>query len=242
MINLRKKIGIAALLAFGLVGSSQATVVLDDFNYSSNILLTVNSGSTSDTTVREDINALAGDVIYTLKYNSGALDSSAESFDFAGDGVLTWNNDSTMLSTLSLFYTGTNGTPTGPLDLTVGGTENGFYYDILSSDIGFDISVVVGSGGFDIGTGESANESIYSSTSSSVTALTRTTLNFSDFNTIKGLGANFASVDYVQVLLSTTSAGADMMITEFGTVPEPTTIAVFGLGLIGLAFGARRKA
>ena len=241
MFNLRKKIGLAALLTVSLVGFSHADIILDDFSYSPVVDIEVNSGSTSETTERLDINALGGDVIYTLIYNGGQLDSSSRNIDFGGDDALAWSNDATMLSTLSLFYTGTNGTPSSPLDLTASGNQNAFYYDIIFSDIGFDISIIVGSGGFDFGTRHSVDESAYSSVSASVGGLTRTTLSFSDFNAVSGLGADFASVDYVHVLLSTTTAGADMMITEFGTVPEPTSLAIFALGLIGLAFGARKK-
>ncbi|MBA6294049.1 PEP-CTERM sorting domain-containing protein [Colwellia sp. MB3u-70] len=245
MFNLRKKLGITTLLTLtlGLVGSSQADIILDDFSYSPVVNIEVNSGSTSETTERVDINALGGDVIYTLIYNDGQLDSSSTSIDFGGDDALTWNNAVTMLSTLSLFYTdaNANGTPSGPLDLTASGNQNSFYYDIIFSDVGFDISIIVGSGGFDFGARHSLDESAYSSTSASVSSLTRTTLSFSDFNAVSGSGADFASVDYVHVLLSTNTAGADMMITEFGTVPEPTSLAIFALGLIGLAFGARKK-
>jgi hypothetical protein len=241
MFNLKKKLGIAVLLILGLVASSQADIILDDFDYSDDVNLTVSSSLTTATTKREDINALGGDVIYTLTHNDGPDQASARTVDYMGEQYLTWANGSNTNSTLSLFYTGTNGTPSGPLDLTAGGKQNAFYYDVLASDGNFNVSIFVGSGGFNSGTGQSNDESVYSVSSGAITALTRSTLNFSDFNAVLGSGANFSSVDYVHVLLLTTTGSVDLDIAEFGTVLEPSSLAIFGLGLIGLAFVARKK-
>jgi hypothetical protein len=236
---LGKKLGLAVLLAAGSVGAANASVVaLDTFNYTPVIDLEVNQTTTSDTTSRNDINSFLGDVQYTLNYISGptSLDSSSVSFDLSGDGVMSYSNDDFMVSSLTMLYTALNGTPNSPLDLTQGGAQSSFYFDILSSDLGFSIDVTVGS---DTG----ANVSNYVSISNSVSSLTRETIDFATFNTTLGAGANFAAVDYVNIILTTTAVGSDLTITEFGitSVPEPTSVAIFGLGLVGFAL-SRKKA
>jgi len=241
MMNLGKKLGFAALLAFSTAGAANASVVvLDTFDYSPVVDLEVNQGTTQDTTTRYDVNALLGDVQYTLDYISGptSLDSSSVSFDYSGDGVMSYSNDDFMVSSLTMLYSAFDGTPSSSLDLTQAGTFSSFYFDILSSDLGFSIDVTVGSnGGTDL--------SSYMSTSSSVNnTYTRELIDFSNFTTLGGSGADFSAVDFVSILLTTTSVGSDLTITEFGiaSVPEPTTIAIFGLALIGFAFNSKRKA
>jgi hypothetical protein len=239
MINLSKKLGLAALLAVGSVSAANASVVaLDTFDYIPVIDLEVNVGTAVDSTIRNDVNTLLGDVEYTLDYISGpaVLDSSAVSFELAGDGVLSYSNDDFMVSSLTMLYAAFNGTPTAPLDLTQGGAQSSFYFDILSSDLGFSIDVTVGS---DTGT----NVSGYTTISSSVSSLTRELIDFTSFNPLLGTGADFAAVDFVKIILTTTAVGSDLTITEFGitSVPEPTSVAIFGLGLVGFAL-SRKKA
>jgi len=239
MMNLGKKLGLAALLALGTSGAANAaTVVLDTFDYTPVIDLEVNQGTTQATTTRNDINSFLGDVQYTLDYISGpsSLDSSSVSFDFSGDGVLSYSNDDFMVSSLTMLYSAFDGTPSSALDLTQAGTFSSFYFDILSSDLGFSIDVVVGS---------SSGSSTYMSATSSVSSsYQREFIDFSNFTTMSGIGADFSAVNFVNIVLTTTQVGSDLTITEFGiaSVPEPTTIAIFGLALIGFAFNSKRKA
>lgn len=239
MMNLRKKVGLAALLAFGTVGAANAGyVVLDTFDYTPTVDLEVNVANTSVAAIQYDINAFNADVQYTLDYISGPsqLDSSAVSFEFMGDGVLSYSNDDFMVSQLTMTYGSYDGTPASPLDLTIAGSS-AFYFDILSSDLGFDVDIIVGSNG-------GADLSTYGSTSTAISSLTRSTVDFADFNLLAGIGADFASVDFVSIFLTTTAVGSDLTITEFGiaSVPEPTTVALFGLALVGFGLSTKRKA
>ena len=65
-------------------------------------------------------------------------------------------------------------------------------------------------------------------------------VSFSDF-----VGsADFANVATISAAITGSTAGADLTISEVGTtsIPEPTTIAIFGLALVGFAFSSKRKA
>jgi hypothetical protein len=240
MMNLGKKLGFAALLAFGTAGAVNAsTIVLDTFDYTPVVNLQVNQGTTQDSTTRFDVNSFLGDVEYTLDYINGpaSLDSASVSFDYFGDGVMSYSNDDFMVSSLTMLYSAFDGTPASALDLTQGGSFSAFYFDILSSDLGFTIDVTVGSAA-------GANTSNYMSASSSVSTYQRELIDFSNFSTVAGTGADFTAVDFVNIILTTTSVGSDLTITEFGiaSVPEPTTLAIFGLALVGFAFNSKRKA
>ena len=59
---------------------------------------------------------------------------------------------------------------------------------------------------------------------------------------------NWVGVDFTKIAAFTASIDgvpdADFRISEVGatSVPEPSTIAIFGLALLGFGFSARRKA
>ena len=235
MLNLSKKILMTLVLTLGMASYSYADIVLDDFDYTPqpNVFIEVNDTVTTATTQRNNVNALGGDVVYDLAYvsgNSAPLRTSAASFN---NGSMGFSNDTTMKSTLLLTYSEifAPGNPTADFSAL-----NGFYFDLLSSDLGFSILVTIGS---DSG----LNTSISNTVSGAIGSLTRTNILFSSFATGLGGGANFAAVDYVSILLTSDVESADLLLTEFGatTVPEPTSLAIFGLGLIGLAFSARKK-
>lgn len=232
MITLGKKLGLAALLTMGTMSfASAGVVVLDTFDYDTQISLTdttPNSGTELD--VRYDVNSFYGDVTYELNLNENGLQATANTFN-AGSGLLAWGNIGSSTSSLSLTYTELfNGSQNsgGNLDLTGGGSEDAFYFDVDFSDAGFDVSVIVGSG---------SGVSTANFVSTAINSLTRTTLAFDSF-----VGtATFSDVTFAKVIISSSSQAADLTLVEFGTIPEPSTVAIFGLALVGFALSSRKK-
>jgi hypothetical protein len=228
MFNLGKKLGFAALLAFGAVSSAQASlVVLDTFDYDTEIHL--NAPGTDE---RFDINAFLADVSFDLSLDSGFL-AGLDTFN-AGTGVLSWSNIGNATSTLTLDYSEFGGLSSGStLDLTGGGSEDAFYFDVLFSDFGFDIDIFVGS---------ASGVSHATDSSTGINVLTRNTLGFDSFSTVAGAGADFSDATFVRIVLSSNAEAVDLLIEEFGTIPEPTTLAIFGLGLLGLGLSRKKQA
>jgi len=230
MFKLWKKLGLATLLVFGAVSSANASlVVLDTFDY--DFFEVDASGGGATTRQVNDVNDFYGDVLYSLQVTSGPF-STVSAFSATG-GELTWGNANSQ-SILSMFYSELGAiVGSGPLDLTGDGTQNAFYFDILSSDFGFDIAVLVSS---------ATGQSLWEDESEKITELTRKTAEFSGFDLFSGTGADFSEVLAVEIFLTSSENDVDVTLAEFGTIPEPTTVALFGLALIGFAFNSRRKA
>ncbi|MBA6225840.1 PEP-CTERM sorting domain-containing protein [Colwellia sp. MB02u-18] len=238
MLNLSKKILMTTILTLGMASYSYADIVLDDFDYTPqpDIDIVVNQGSPFDTTQRNNINGFGGDVVYELTYGGGAANTDSSTVTFS-PGQMALSNDATMLSTLLITYSEIFAPGNATIDFS---SFNGFYYNLVSSDLGFSIVVTIGSGG-------GTNTSTFSRVSSAVSNLpgefTRTNVLFSSFVAGLGGGADFTAVDYVSMSLTSDLEAVDLVFQELGVtnVPEPTSLAIFGLGLMGLAFSARKK-
>ncbi|MBA6328706.1 PEP-CTERM sorting domain-containing protein [Colwellia sp. MB02u-6] len=237
MLNLSKKILMTLVLTLGMASYSYADLVLDDFDYTPDpdIDLVVDVNNISDTTQRNNINAFSGDVVYELNYIDGVANTETSAVTFT-PGNMALSNDATMKSSLLITYSEIFAPGFTPADFS---SFDGFYYDLVSSDLGFSILVTVGSG---TGT-QTSTFGANSGVLAVVDGPTRTNVLFSSFVAGIGGGANFAAIDYVSLLLTSDLEAVDVVFSEFGVknVPEPASLAIFGLGLIGLAFSARKK-
>jgi len=215
---------------FASVMPAQA-LVLDSFNY--DVSLTVNgAGNTASSGVLTGVTSTipAGDVVYTLEMSADTNNSpngisSADSV--MADGKLYFSMASQTLATLELDYFDADAI--APIDLTDAGGATAFYFDIEASDLGFQTLITITS----FGGGVSTASLMVVSAINSLTTL------YLDFSAFVGT-ADLTQVVGINALISSTTAG-DLTLLEVGTVPEPSTLAVLGLGLLGLGFRSRRK-
>jgi len=247
MINLGKKLGFAALLALGTITSAQA-IVLDTFEYDDDISFSNIGGtvyysdggplSVSNTAVLQDFNIFNGDVKYTVNSSDAGFGT------FTDSGALTLGNAPSGTSELELFYG----------QLTAGGVlldapvpfsafGDSFYYDLQVLNVGnlaindLDVTITVSSGAF----GDPKTEfSVTQTFIEDINTLTRQTLSFDEFYNQGASAAFFDEVVSVTVLFNAGEA-VDFELAEFGVIPEPSTVAIFGLALVGFAFSSRRK-
>lgn len=260
MINLGKKLGFAVILAFGVVTSAQA-LVLDTFDYNMAELKVTNASPTASST---QTTLLGFNAKYDLEYNSDGtgLNTAAEAtvktaadalfYTSAGPFTLDLPADNAERSEVSVRWDGETTIPGPiqyfpPLDLTLGGADS-FYFDLFSIDLEFDFELTVEyfvgaalepfpgiftyAGGF-------LSETFTSSIDGSL--ISTPTTEYIAFS-------NFLLADLTQVRAVTFKAigvpDADFVLTEVGTtsIPEPATVALFGLALVGFAFSSRKKA
>ncbi|MBL4822747.1 MAG: PEP-CTERM sorting domain-containing protein [Colwellia sp.] len=232
MTNLVKKLSFATLLAFGSVTSAQA-LVLDSFDYNVALTGSTANGTTSSSSLLSGVtNTIpAGDVLYTLSTTStSVLGPNAGASSTTGVMYL-FNNDGT--SNLTLDYSDVGA---APLDITDLGASNTFYFDVEFIDLGFTFDFTVTDFVGAIST--VSYDQLVAIPSAAPTE--RVYVSFSDF-----VGsADFANVATISAAITGSTAGADLTISEVGTtsIPEPTTIAIFGLALVGFAFSSKRKA
>jgi hypothetical protein len=235
MINLVKKLSLATLLALGTVSSAQA-MVLDTFDYNTSVTGSTASGQTTSIGPITGVTATvpAGDVTYELTTTSASIIGPVAGSSAASGVLYLFNNNGT--SNLTLSYNDLVGAPATGLDITDYGLSSLFYFDIEFIDLGFSLELTVE----DIGSNTATANYTQQTAILPSDPTERIFVSFSDF-----VGsADFDHVKSITAVLTAANAGADLTISEVGTtgIPEPTTIAIFGLALVGFAFSSKRKA
>lgn len=226
MFTLGKKVGFAALLA--LSATSANALVLDSFNY--DVDLIADGAGTVDTATFTSVTDTtpAGDVTYTLTNaaDANSFGGITTNASFSG-GQLVYAEKPAVDGSLLLEYFDADAT--SPIDLTDAGVSTNFYFDVDFADVGFTLDITV----TDAFSNTSTAQYILDHT---VTSSERVFLSFADFTGT----ANFALVTNIDGLVNS-NPGSDLILSEVGTIPEPATLAVFGLGLIGFAASRRKK-
>jgi len=229
-LNLGKKVGFAALLAFS--ATSVNAVVLDTFDYGNDNFVNVMTDDTDPNFIKTI--TFANDLGAADVHFSQGLDDDANTYFssvLATNGNLTFSNASGVDAKLELVYDGPgpNVTP-----LSFASVGSAFYYDTVFSDTGFDITFTV------TDTTGNSDSLVYVSSAYDSSDfggdLLRSYIGFDQFT-----GVDFMNIASTSILFDTTSA-ADFTLAEVGLIPEPTTVAIFGLGLIGFAASRKRKA
>jgi hypothetical protein len=226
MKKLKVLLGALSLLTLGATNAS--TLVLDSFNYNPMLDLAVTAGALTAT----------GNVISA---ESGAFVQYDLTFTGGAQGQNTANANKAHISNGILSYAETAQSD-GALNITY--TFGGAFLDVTGfSAFYFDVTAIDGAGGFMIGLTLEDNDGTTASTDYNITS---TGVFLADFGGMAiATAGTTAGFDFSQVIsaqANITSAnvlGNDFILDSVGLVPEPSALAVLGLGLIGL--GLRRR-
>jgi hypothetical protein len=233
MLKLKKLIA-ASALSIAAILPAQAELVLDTFTYVTlpfptpyDLSLSANGAGTFDDTTGDTIITASGATAFFKLSNVTDVIPSPDLAATAAflDGGLSYSEDSGVDGNLEITYTG----PT--LDFTSFGSS--FYFDVDQADDGIVIMLTV----TDLG-GFTSSAPIQVLTPVQFGTPERLTLAFTSF-----VGsADFTQITKVNAFITTPGGESQFTIDEVGIVPAPGSIALLGLGLLGLGLRSRKNA
>jgi len=230
------------LLSFASVGvlaiasaSPSYALIIDQFNGTQSV--TANSTTPSSSSSDGTAIILGGERDVTVNWISGGLGATVN----VVGGHIAYSADAGVIGSMSVSWDGIDGSPAvnaagfAATDLTEGGVNTAFGIDVISADLGGGTLTIT------------ACATIASCFSVATPLPAGLGFGFDvDFAAFVGAPAGFfTAITHIQLDLTHAVAAYDAEFDLFltrGEVPEPATLALFGLGLAGLGLARRRKA
>jgi hypothetical protein len=217
------------------IGSANA-LIIDDFSVSQSLS---DPGTTSGFVVGASTSIIGTEREAGVVRVTGG-DPATLAFNSGASGTMSIANGTGGTSMSTVLWDGAGSAGLGGEDLTVSGAQDAFDLRVIANDFAAQVTITV------------------ADTFGNIAELTQASpggipgpasipflFEYADFNLLVGAFIDFASIDAIGLEVNANLNATDIELDFFGTttteMPEPTALAIIGLGLAGIGFARRRR-